>query len=134
MSSIILMYSLGLQVKTIMSGKRARKPLAEASANRRKKHKELVATSPAETFTPILLRKPVHAGEPRVPEGTMLSSLPIFSLCWDDKIFDESVAAANLYAKSKQNGILPKLRELQREWRPLTVTKLKRFLGPTIWS
>jgi len=64
----------------------------------------------------------------------MLSPLPIFSLCWGDKIFDEIVAAANLYAKSKQNGILPELRDLQREWRPLTVTKLKRFLGPNIWS
>jgi len=117
-----------------MSGKRARKPLAEASANRRKKPKESVAISPAETFTAISHQKLEHAGEPRVPERAMLSPLPIFSLCWGDKIFDEIVAAANLYAKSKRNGILPGLRDLPRELRPLTVAKLKRFLGPTIWS
>jgi len=116
-----------------MSAKRARKPLAEASANRRKKPKESGATAPAETFTPISHRKPEHTGEPRIPEGTTLSPLPIFSLYWGDEILEEIVTATNLYAKSKQNGIPPELRDLQREWRPLTVSELKRFLGATIF-
>jgi len=116
-----------------MSAKRARKPLAEASANRRKKPKESSATAPAETFTPISHRKPDHTGEPRIPEGTTLSPLSIFSLYWGDEILEEIVTATNLYAKSKQNGIPPELRDLQREWRPLTVSELKRFLGATIF-
>ena len=63
----------------------------------------------------------------------MLPTLPTFSLYWGDEILDEIVAATNLYAKSKQNAIPPELRDHQREWRPLTVTELKRFLGATIF-
>jgi len=118
---------------SIMSGKRARKPLAEVSTNRHKKPKESGVTAPAETFTPISHWQPEHTGEPRVPEGTELSPLSIFSLYWGDDILDEIVVTTNLYAKSKQNGLPPELRDLQREWRPLTVTELKRFLGATIF-
>jgi hypothetical protein len=116
-----------------MSGKRARKPLAEVSANRRKKPKESGATAPAETFTPFSHWKPEHAREPRVPKGTALSPLAIFSIYWGDDILDEIVVATNLYAESKRNGIPPELRDLQRGWKPLTITELKRFLGATIF-
>ena len=71
-NSCAVVQFVGLRVITNMSGKRARKPLAEASANRRKKPKESVAISPAETFTAISHQKLEHAGEPRVPERAML--------------------------------------------------------------
>jgi len=48
--------------------------------NRRGRPKESQVTAPGETFTPIPHWKPEHAGEPRVPEETELSSLHFFSL------------------------------------------------------
>jgi len=52
---------------------------------------------------------PEHAGEPRVPKGTEMPPLAIFSLYWGNEV----VIAANLFAESKQNGIPPERRDLQ---------------------
>jgi len=107
-SAVHLMNSgaVSLRVATIViSAKRARKPLADISANRHKELKESGATTPAETFMPFSHWKPELAGEPRVPKGTELSPLATFSLYWGDEILNE-IAITNLYAESKQNGIL----------------------------
>jgi hypothetical protein len=69
--------------------------------------------------------------EARLPPGTPLSPIGIFSLYWDDEILEKIVESTNQYASIKRK-LLPAYLVRYRKWKPVSIGEFRRFLTTTI--
>jgi len=82
---------------------------------------ESKTVNPAETLDPLHHRKPEHIAMTRIPEGTELSPIAIFSLYWEESVLRQIVDSTNAYAESKRH---PDKRF--RPWKPTSVGELRQ--------
>ncbi|RPA93917.1 hypothetical protein L873DRAFT_1846944, partial [Choiromyces venosus 120613-1] len=67
-----------------------------------------------------------------LPEGSSLHPFDLFSLFWDDSVFEWLAVNTNLYAKSKREGRKATGLKALRRWKETTPGELRIFIGLVI--
>jgi len=120
-----------------MSSKHSRKPLSEKFTNKPSKRPKVIAATDSdrcvgpEGFEPLEHTASEHSAQAVPPPDIELTPIVFFSLFWIPAILEPIVKATNIYAEqrrsasNRQKGI--------RSWKPLTVSKLQKFLSISIF-